>query len=337
MTARKPSKLAIGDTMGIVSPSSAIPSENPSRLKKGINGLSKLGYKVKLGRFVTNKLGYMAGSVQERVQDIHDMFEDPAVDAIICTIGGYSSNQLIEHLDYNLIRKNPKIFMGFSDVTNLLLAINSKTDLITFHGPMVMTQFGETPQILPFTLRNMEKVICQTSNLTILEASSEWTDEYLDWKKELDIRPRNMVKTKGWNVLKEGNVQALLIGGNLRSLQGLLGTEFLRSLDGSILFWEETQTNIPSIDRTLTYLHLSGALKNLKGMIVGRLGNEIEFPEPDYTLEKCISRVTQQYDFPVILNVDIGHTDPILTMPLGVNARVDTAKCKIALEEPAVL
>jgi len=278
----------------------------------------------------------MAGSPEERARDINEMFDDSEVKAIICSIGGYNSNQLLEFLDFKTIEKNPKIFMGYSDITTLLLGIHTKTGLVTFHGPAVMPQFGEYPSILDYTLKNMKKVLCQNNKKIILKPSKEWTNEFLDWSKGLDNRPRKMIKNKGWKVLKEGKSKGRLIGGNLQTIQVLIGTEFLPSFRKAIFFWEETEASTAEIDRTLTHLKMVGILEKIKGMLVGRLDRDIKISDPTYDLEKIILRITKEYNFPIITNMDFGHTDPMLTLPIGIKASFDTSKQELVLEENAV-
>jgi len=333
----KPKKLEKGDTIGIVSPASPLPADIPKRFERGVKCIKKLGYNVKIGKFATKKLGYMAGSPQQRLQDLNEMFGDEGVDAIICSIGGYNSNQLLDLLDYEKIKKNPKIFMGYSDITALLLAIHAKTGLVNFHGPMVMPQFGEFPTILNFTLESMNKVLCQNNEKTVLRPAAEWTNEFLDWSKGLDNRPRKMVKNEGWKLLKEGKAKGKLIGGNLQTAQILIGTEYMSSFDGKILFLEETESSTVIIDRTLTHFKTLGMFDKIKGLIFGRLDRDVKINDPDYNLDKILLRITKDYDFPVIMNMDFGHTDPTLTLPLGIEASFDTSENTLILEESAVL
>lgn len=333
----KPKKLEKHDTIGIVSPASSIPADIPQRFKRGIECIKRLGYKIKIGKFVTKKLGYMAGSPEERAQDLNEMFNNKSIDGIICSIGGYNSNQLLDLLEYKKIRKNPKIFIGYSDITALLLAIYTKTKLVTFHGPAVMPQFGEFPTILDFTLDNMKKILCQNNKKIILHPSSEWTNEFLDWSKGLDNKPRSMIKNEGWEVLKEGKAKGRLIGGNLQTIQVLVGTEYLPSFRNTIFFWEETEASTAEIDRTLTQFETLGILDKINGMIVGRLDRDVKISDPDYSLDKIILRITNEYDFPIIINADFGHTDPMLTLPIGIRASFDTSKQELILEENAVI
>jgi muramoyltetrapeptide carboxypeptidase len=333
----KPKKLERGDIIGVVSPSSSLPADIPNRFKRGVDCIEKLGYKVKIGKNATKKLGYMAGSPQERADDINEMFSDKDVKAIFCSIGGYSSNQILDLIDYKLIKKNPKIFMGYSDITTLLLAIHAKTNLVTFHGPTVMPQFGEYPTILSYTLENMEKVLCQNNKKTILRPSKEWTDEFLDWSKGLDNRPRKMVKNRGWKVLRGGRASGRLIGGNLQTIEVLIGTEYLPSFKDAIFFWEETESSIEEIDRTLTHFKAVGLLDNINGMLVGRLDWSVKISDKNYTLEKVIMRICKDYDFPIMIDMDFGHTDPMITLPIGIKASFDTSRQELILEENSVI
>ncbi len=333
----KPRRLKKGDTIGVVSLASSLPADIPRRFQKGIDSIKNLGYKVKIGKFVSSKLGYMAGSPESRAEDLNNMFLDEDVAVIISSIGGYNSNQLLNLIDYEKIKKNPKIIVGYSDITAVLLAIYARTGLVTFHGPSVMTQFADNPHIMEYTLVNMQKILSQSDTEIKLHPSKEWTDEYLDWSKNLDIRPRKMNKSLGWKVLKEGKAEGRLVGGNLQTIQTLIGTKYLPSFKRCIFFWEETESSTAQIDRTLQHFRDVGILEKIKGMIIGRLDRDVKISSPDYGIEDIVSRVCKEYDFPIITEMDFGHTDPILTLPIGVRASFDTSLQELKIRESAVI
>ena len=332
----KPYKLKKGDTIGIVSPASPLAGKIPSRFQRGIKNTQKLGYKVKIGKNATTIYGHTAGKPEERAEDLHSMFEDPEVKAIICAVGGYNSNELLELLDYNLIKKNPKIFVGYSDTTSLHNGIHSQTGLVTFYGPAVMPQFGEFPQPLHYTVENMEKVLCNAKPAGELMLSREYTYEKLWWGKE-DNKPRKMVPNTGWKCLKSGEAEGNLIGGHLGTLEALSGTKYFPSFKNSIFFWEETESSTPETHRSLVHLKMLGVFDQVNGMIVGRTNpTEYEVREKDYGLDKIILDVTRGYDFPIITEMDFGHTDPILTLPYGIKAYMNADLTKFSLLESAV-
>ncbi len=333
----KPNKLNDNSNIGIVSPSSSIPADVPQRFWKGVENIKKLGYSVTIGKSALKKLGYMSGTPKERANDINEMFENKDVSAIFTSIGGYNSNQLLDILDYNIIKKFPKIFMGYSDTTALLLAIYKKTGMVTFHGPAIMPQFGESPQILNYTLDNMKKILTQIEGKLTLLPAEEWTDEYLDWSKGIDNRPRKMVKSSRWKILKEGVAKGVLIGGNLQTIQALIGTDYLPSFKKSIFFWEETESSTAEIDRTLTQFKQIGILDEIEGMLIGRLDRSVKITDASYDIEKIVLNITKEFDFSILSNLDFGHTDPAMTIPIGIEASFDTASQQVLIEGNAVV
>ena len=318
-----PSPLRKGDTIGVISSSSPVASFCPRRLQRGVAELERRGFKVKLGTFAASRYKHTAGTVRQRIADLHAMFADKEVKAIICTIGGYNSNQLLEHIDYDLIRAHPKIFMGYSDSTVLLNAMFVKTGLVTYLGPAVLPQFGEPGGMLPFTWRHFEKVLMLPGDVEI-DASGEWTDECVRWD-ENDDHPRAMYPNEGLKVLRSGSGSGRLIGGNIGSLLLLSGTSFMPSFRGAILCLEEDETETPaSIDRLMMHVRHIGALKEIHGMIIGRAHGKQGF-SPQDSFEDIILDACEGYSFPIVMNFDFGHTDPMLTLPIGGMCAMDTS------------
>ncbi|GIW65574.1 MAG: LD-carboxypeptidase [Candidatus Parcubacteria bacterium] len=329
----KPPKLKLGDTIGLISPSAPLAGLVPHRTKRAIKMLNNMGFKVKIGKNALNITGYTAGSPKERAEDINLFFKDKEVKAIICFIGGNHSNQVLKYLDFNLIKKNPKIFVGYSDATVLHFAFYTQANLITFYGPAALTQFAENPRILPYTEEYFKKALMEDKPIGVIKPSSCWTYEILDWFKKEDLRrPRKMKKNKGWQWLKQGKVEGPILGGCITSMMHLRGTKYWPDFTNKILFWEIPESDndftrgerIENIDSYLTDLELSGIFKKVKGMIIGRF-----FGYSDKEKKEAIRLVkirTTGYKFPILANVDIGHTDPILTIPLGVKAVIDCSK-----------
>lgn len=324
-----PPKLKKGDTIGIVSPSAPVAAFCPNRLQRGVQELEKHGFQVKLGKHVSARYKHMAGTVQQRIEDIHSMFTDNEVKAIFCTIGGHNSNQLLEFLDYDLIEQHPKIFMGYSDITVLLNAVYKKTCLITYLGPTILPQFGEHGGILPYTWEYFQKALMQTEDISI-SASQQWTDEFTSWDKE-DNRPRFMKPNEGIKILKSGTASGTLIGGNLGTLLLLNGTPYMPDLQDTILCVEEDEVETPAtIDRYFTQLRQIGALSKINGMLIGRFNGKVGFKKDD-SLEDIVLSATEKYDFPVFYDLDFGHTDPILTIPIGGRCEISAADSLVSI------
>ncbi len=340
----KPSTLKKGDTIGLISPSSPMAAKVTHRVEKGIATLEEMGFKVRVAPDALKATAHTAGTPEERASDLHELFRDPSVKAIISFIGGFHSNQVLKYLDFELIKNNPKIFMGYSDITVLHWAMHTKADLVTFYGPALITQFGENPTILPYTKEYFEKAVMSGEPIGKIEPSKEWTDEVLNWFEKKDLeRPRRLKENPGFEWLKEGKAEGKIFGGCITSLLHLRGTEYWPNFEDTLFFWELPESSasfikgepVARIDTHLTDLELSGVFKKIKGMIIGRpLGYSNE--ESD-ELKKIILARTKDYNFPILYGIDTGHSDPIMTIPLGVKTIIDSAQNKFEIIEAATV
>ena len=281
-------QLKKGDTVGIISVSSPV-SKNV--LQKSIEYLENIGFAVKTGKNVLASNGYMAGSIEQRIEDFHNMLKDNTVKAIFCSYGGTSAIQLLPYIDYNLFKDNPKIFVGLSDPSILSIALNTKTNIPTFHGPTGYN-FGEG-------------------------GMTQYTENYF-LKVLTNNAPLGIISESKWECIKDGKSEGIVIGGNLSILQTLLGTEYEPDWENKILFWEDLFVEPHIIDSILTQFKISGIFDKINGMIIGTLVecNEEEF-EITESITDIIKRITKEYSFPIISNVDLGHTDNKLTIPIG--------------------
>lgn len=331
---RKPPALRPGDLVGVVSPSSPGAAVYPHRRERGRAALERLGLRVRFARNALRSEGYLAGTVEERVADLHEMFFDSQVRAIITAIGGNHCNQLLSNLDYERIVSHPKILLGYSDVTVLQLALYTRCHLVSFYGPTLLTGLAEYPEVFSYTERHLRLVLFDPSPLGSLEPAPEWTDEFLDWRTESDLqRPRQRKASKGWRWLRQGRGSGPLLGGCLSSLMHLRGTPYWPRFEGAILFWElsEERPSPADVDAMLMDLELSGALHALSGMVVGR---PYGYPADDLPLlDDVILRRTSRWRFPILMDVDLGHTDPVVTLPIGVHATLDSASALLRVDE----
>src|SRR6185437_16519471 len=215
----QPRALRPGDTIGILAPSWGGPAAFPHRVERGLSALHALGYRTRVAPHAFGDAGYVSATPEERVADLHDLFADPDVKTIMAAIGGDHACHLLPLIDWELIRRNPKVFIGFSDITVLNLAIYSQTGLGTFNGPALMTDLAEFPQPYPYTMELMQRVLCRPEPAGVIEPAFEWTEEFLDWSGRLDLtRPRVMQPSPGWRSLKAGRAAGPLVGGCLESL-----------------------------------------------------------------------------------------------------------------------
>jgi muramoyltetrapeptide carboxypeptidase len=306
----KPEKLKKGDTIGIIAPSRPITNIEKD-VEEGIRILQDLGFKIKLGNNLYKKYYYSAGSREERASDLNSMFADKCVKAVMCANGGATSNQVLDLIDYDLIRNNPKIFMGYSDITTLLLAINKKTELVTFHGIN----------------------LCDLGKMD--EGARMFLFDILMGKQRTYNLPDSI------EVIKRGKAKGVLIGGNIHLSNSLLGTEYSPIYDNKVWFWEEIGESPASLDQKLNQFKLSRNLKDISAMIIGNLSDCIDkkYKEDNRPIEEIVLELTKGYDFPIIKVSYFGHgISNFYTFPIGVSCEIDTDINKFTIiESPVVL
>jgi len=328
-----PKKLEKGDKIGFISPSAGLAPFAMHRIEKAIQTFEELGYKVKIAKNALKNRGYVSGTIEERVDDIHSMFKDPEIKMIICTIGGNHSNQLVKHLNYDLIKRNPKIFIGYSDITVLHFAIQSQANLATYYGPCIMTQFGEYPKIMNYTLGYFKKELTDEESKSSYEIcpSKTWTDEVLDWFKKQDLqRPRTQSPHKGYKWLKSGKSRGEILGGTIPSINHLAGTKYWINPKEKIYFFDIPEDpsdirkglSIGDIDSYLADLNNLGLFDSIRGLIIGRPPHYSQ--EEDLQLRKLILKYMDRKKCPILYNVNIGHTDPIITLRYGAIVEIDS-------------
>jgi len=329
-----PKKLSKGDTIGFISPSAGLAPFAAHRIKRAKKLFIKLGYKIKIGKSALKNKGYVSAPINERVNDIHDMFRDKKVKMIISTIGGNHSNQLLKHLDYKLIKNNPKIFMGYSDNTVLHYALQSQSNLSTYYGPCAMTQFGEYPSILEYTLEYFNFAVSEEkerSNYEII-SSKIWTEEFLDWfQKEDEKRPRKFKNNTGYEWLRKGKMEGELLGGAIPSINHLAGTKYWCDPKDKIFFIDIPEGHSPlegfsleKLDSFLADLDNIGLFDSIKGLIIGRPYRYST--EQVQELKRMILKYAGKKKCPILYNVNIGHTDPIATLRLGSRVGLDSSR-----------
>jgi muramoyltetrapeptide carboxypeptidase len=295
-------RLEKGDTVGIICPSSPISKEKVEICQKVIENF---GYKVKKADNLTSNLaGYMAGDGETRGKWINKMFSDTDVKAIFCIRGGDGGNRTIEYLDLELIKNNPKIFLGYSDITNFHLIFNQICKFSTFHGPMVSS--------------NMIDNFDDESRKSLFQALNERSSYEF-------INPDGYE----FNVLKDGKAEGILTGGNLSILTASMGTFYELDTKGKILFIEEIKENMSHIDRMVYQLRNSGKLKECAGIILGQFTNCINEDMPEYGVLDVFKDALEGIDIPVMYNIQSGHGSFNMTLPLGAECSIDTNNKKI--------
>jgi muramoyltetrapeptide carboxypeptidase LdcA involved in peptidoglycan recycling len=268
-----------------------------------------LGLKLSFGKHLEESDDFTSSSIESRIDDLHEAFADKNVKAIITVIGGFNSNQLLRHLDWDLIKQNPKIFCGYSDITALNNAIFAKTGLVSYSGPHYST-FGQE-LYFDYTLECFKKCLLSDEPFEI-NPSKEWTDDH--WFK--NQTERNPIANDGFWIINEGRALGTILGANLCTFNLLQGTEYFPNLQDSILFIEDDEeSQRHHFDRDLqSLIHLPDFGK-VKGIVIGRFQNTSKVTKD--ILTKIIKSKKELNSLPVIANVDFGHTDPKITFPVG--------------------
>ncbi|MDX6503964.1 MAG: muramoyltetrapeptide carboxypeptidase [Gaiellaceae bacterium] len=332
----KPPRVRAGDTVAVVSPGFGAVGRWPHRLERGVAYLEGLGLRVKLMENARRSEGWASAPPEARVADLHAAFLDDEVSVVLCGIGGNHANQLLPLLDFELIAAHPKLFQGFSDMTVLHWALWRHAGLGGFHGPMLVSELGEFPEVLPETDSSLRAAWFGDEPLRYGPAAA-WTDEFLDWDAQLDLRRHRLLEPgEGWVALRGGRAEGWLLGGCLETIcWHLKGSTSWVEPDGAILFLE-TSEEAPSpaeVDGYLTDLEQLGVFDAAAALVVGRPYGYDE--ERRKQLHELVVARTEASGIPVLANVDIGHTDPMLTLPLGCRAGLDVDALRFETLEPA--
>lgn len=316
----KPRVLKKGDAVALITPSTAV--TDPEKLATAERTLRYFELTPKWGKHVGKRAGYLGGSIDERLEDLHSMFADSAVKAVFCLRGGYGSGQLLNRIDYDLIRKNPKIFIGYSDITALHLAIHKMTGLVTFHGPVPLSAFTT------YTQNAYRNALFEARALGELTNPAEANA----------LRPNHLARA-----VRPGKARGRLVGGNLSLIAATMGTPYEIDTRDRILFIEDVEEQPYSIDRMLTQLRLAGKLEQAAGIVFGECNgcapreHQPAFAEGTFTTPEVVDRILGDLRIPVLAGLTIGHTPDQLTLPLGVMAELDSAKGTLTVEEPATI
>jgi muramoyltetrapeptide carboxypeptidase len=271
--------------------------------------LEELGLSISFGAHVDDCDDFNSSSIAARVEDLHHAFADPSVDGILTVIGGFNSNQLLPHLDWDLIRSNPKVLCGYSDITALANAILVRSDLVTYSGPHWST-FAMSRHFEPALSWFSECVF--TSAPLELAPATHWSDD--QWYADQDNR--TLEPNSGWWILQEGEASGTIVGGNLCTLNLLQGTSYMPSFSDSVLFIEDdSETRPHTFDRDLTSLTQLEQFASVRGLVLGRFQRASGMSQRD--LEGIVRNNPMLHNLPVVANVDFGHTHPLITFPIG--------------------
>lgn len=319
-------KLKAGDEVRVIAPSRSMAIVSRDCRKIANNRFADLGLKLTFGKHIEESDDFFSSSIESRIEDLHEAFADKNVKAIITVIGGFNSNQLLRYIDWDLIKNNPKIFCGFSDITTLNNAIFTKTGLVSYSGPHYST-FGQE-LYFDYTLEYFKKCLMSDGPFEV-EPSDSWSDDA--WYK--NQKDRNIIKNEGWLIVNEGEAQGTIIGANLCTFNLLQGTEYFPIFfKDTILFIEDDEmSNAVTFDRDLQSVIHQPGFENVKGIVIGRFQKTSQLTND--LLIKIIKTKKELSSLPVIANIDFGHTSPIITYPIGgiVNLIAHRSKSKLEI------
>jgi len=295
----KPARLKPGDTIGIVAPAGPF---DPEKFMKGRAVLESMGFRTVFDETIFQKHGFLAGTDAQRADQVNRLFADGTVQAVACARGGYGSMRILGFLDFETIQKNPKIFVGFSDISVLLSVLHDRCDLVTFHGPVVTT-------------------LAHADKETV--AAMEWA---MTSDTPLELAPKNGI------VVLSGLASGLVTGGNLTTLCHLVGTPYAPSFKGKILLLEDLGEAPYRIDRMLTQMKLAGCFDGMAGLILG----SFEGCGPPSEIYALVGDIFEDMNIPVMAGFEFGHGRRNIMIPLGLGATLDTGKERLLFHEAAV-
>jgi len=309
-----PQRLKKGDLIGLVTPGSPITEE---QLEEAVEALEGLGFRVYFRESVLSEYGYFAGTDVERADELMHMFQHPEVNGIWCVRGGYGSIRILNHLDFEQIRQHPKVFIGYSDITALLTSVYGKTGLVTFHGPLGISDFN------PFTLESFTSVVMDP----------ERRYRYLYEREDDTIEnPEYDLYT-----LQGGRAEGELIGGNISVLDSMIGSRFEPDFEGKIVYLEEVEEKTYRVDKMLFHLLEATNLKKASGIVMGVFDECNINDEPRLSLKQAIDDLLKSLGIPVSYGLSFGHIHKMITIPNGIRARLNAGRNSLKLLEPAVL
>lgn len=311
----KPKRLKAGDTVAVIAPASGLSKES---FDKALANLESLGLKIKVGKSARGINGFLSATDKQRLDDLHSAFSDKEVAGVWCVRGGYGAARLLPDIDYGLIRKNPKILIGYSDITSLHLAISQNTGLVTFHGPVAASELSD------YTKKHLVN--------TLFNPSAPYKIEVSEYNK---AKESNLYKTE---TISAGKCRGRLIGGNLSLLAALAGTPYaLSGLKGKILFIEDVGEQPYRIDRMLTQLRQSAPLRSLSGIALGVFEDCNPKTADTQSLHDVVKDRLGDLGIPVVYGLSFGHIRDQFTMPVGIEAELDANNATMTLLDTGVI
>jgi len=274
---------------------------------------------------------YRSGSIRDRADEFNALLHDDSIQILMASIGGNNSNSILPYIDYDYLKKHPKIIIGYSDTTALLMGIYAKTGLVTFYGPALASSFGEFPPYVDETFTSFMEIACGKASFPHEYPMPEcWTDEFISWVEQ--NRSKTGVKND-WLTIVPGACEGRLIGGNLNTMQGFFGTEYMPEIcEGDILLIEDSLKDAATIERSFSLMKLAGVFDRVGGIILGK-HEQFDDCGSGRKPYEILMEVLGDYQKPLLADFDCCHTHPMLTMPIGCKFHLDASKKQVLLLE----
>lgn len=316
-----------GDTIGVFSSSYPFTAVAPKATESAVQFFENAGYRVKMGTLTGKRDHYRSGTAQERAEEVNELICDPEISCIMASGGGMVSNALLPYLDYKALKVRPKMIVGHSDITALLLGIYQKTGLITYYGPNFVTTFGQTPPFQESSLFYMEQglgrktpFVCQKPNF--------FSDEITSWEKGVMEKEK---KPNQWVTVRPGIAEGRLLGGNLNTISGMMGSPYMPEFrQGDILFLEDTEKFAAHAERYFTMLKLCGVFDLAGGIVLGK-HRQFDDQGTGKNWADILQEVLGKRELPILADVDCCHTIPMMTLPIGGRVYLDSEKQEITI------
>lgn len=324
-------RLQKGDKIGIYSPSSPITYSSPKRYHRAKSFLESKGFEIVEGNLTGKQDFYRSGTIEERAAELNELIRNPEIKMIISTIGGTNSNALLPYIDYEAFKKNPKIMIGYSDATAVLLGIYAQTGIPTFYGPALVPSFGEFEPFLDYTYGYFKNMLIEEQSLPYgIPTPPIWTDEPLNWEVKMDDKEQ---RDNEWVCVNEGVAQGRLIGGNLNTMYGIWGSPYMPVIQqGDILLIEDTMKTASVVEKNFNLLKLNGVFERVAGIILGK--HELfDDQGSGRTPSDILLEVIGKHDIPILADFDCCHTQPMLTMPIGRQVELDATNRNVKIME----
>jgi len=323
-------KLNYGDTIAFFSPSTPATSFAPKRFERAKCFLISKGFKILAGNLTGKSDYYRSGSIEERVNELNELIRNPKVKCIMSTIGGSNSSSLLPYIDFTSLENNPKIIIGYSDVTSILLGIYAKINLITYYGPALVASFGEYPPVVNNTYDYFIQVLHNKYLNPKLVLPAQWTDEIIDW--ETQEKSKQLIKNN-CTFHGKGKISGRLIGGNLNTITSIWGSSYMPNIiAGDILFIEDSLKDIATVERLFIFLKLNNVFDTVSGIILGK--HELfDDNGTGRTPFDVLKEILNEQFIPIINNFDCCHTHPMFTLPIGGCIEIDFDNKQVKLNE----